>query len=73
MELIRLGGPAHGVVTKTVHKTLLGVMGVQGWVVGWLGGGGGPGDGWIGVVGGQGWLGRWWWGCRGRLVEVVGV
>ena len=27
---IRLGGPAHGIVTKTVHKTLPGVVGVQG-------------------------------------------
>ena len=39
---MRLGGPAHGIVTKTVHKTL-------------AGGGGGPG-GWVfiglqGVVG----------------------
>ena len=24
-NLIRLGGPAHGIVAKTVHKTLLGV------------------------------------------------
>ena len=34
MESIRLGGPAHGIVTKTVHKTLPGVMGqgVGGWV-----------------------------------------
>ena len=34
MESIRLGGPVHGIVTKTVHKTL-------------PGGGGGPG-GWVG-------------------------
>ena len=34
MKLIRLGGPAHGIVTKTVHKTL-------------PGGGGGPGGGWV--------------------------
>ena len=33
-NLIRLGGHAHGIVTKTVHKTL-------------PGGGGGPG-GWVG-------------------------
>ena len=36
MESVRLGGPAHGIVTKTVHKTL-------------PGGGGGPrvgGSGW---------------------------
>ena len=45
---IRLGGPAHGIVTKTVHKTL-------------PGGGGGPGGGWVGVVGVQGWMGRGWW------------
>ena len=29
---MRLGGPAHGIVTKTIHKTL-------------AGGGGGPGGG----------------------------
>ena len=48
-NLIRLGGPAHGIVTKTVHKTLSGV-------------GGNPGDGWElrvqGVVGAQG-VGGW--------------
>ena len=26
---IRLGGPVHGIVTKTVHKTLPGVVGGQ--------------------------------------------
>ena len=31
---MRLGGPAHGLVTKTVHKTL-------------PLGGGGPGGGWV--------------------------
>ena len=31
---MKLGGPAHGIMTKTVHKTL-------------LGGGGGPGGGWV--------------------------
>ena len=38
MESIRLGGPAQGIVTKTVHKTLPG---------GWWGprGGWGPGGG----------------------------
>ena len=43
MESTRLGGPAHGIVTKTVNKTL-------------PGGGGGPGGGWVGVqrVGGVG-------------------
>ena len=65
MELIRLGGPAHGIVTKTVHKTLPGGGGVQGWLGvvgvqgGWVGGGGGPGGGWVGqwwgqAVGGRG-------------------
>ena len=28
---IRLSGPAHGIVTKTVHKTLPGVVGLGGW------------------------------------------
>ena len=47
MESIRLGGPAHGIVTKAVHKTLPG----GGWVGGCLGvqgvgrGGGSPGVG----------------------------
>ena len=35
MDSIRLGGPTHGIVTKTVHKTL-------------PGGGWGPGSGWVG-------------------------
>ena len=45
---IRLGGPAHGIVTRTVHKTLPGVVGAQGWV----------GIGLQGVVGTQvmGWV-----------------
>ena len=38
-ESIRLGGPAHRIVTKTVHKTLPRGDGVQR-VGGWLGGGG---------------------------------
>ena len=34
-----LGGPAHGIVTKSVHKTLPGVVRVEGLgVVGWGGG-----------------------------------
>ena len=33
-NLMNLGGPARGIVTKTVHKTL-------------PGGGGGPGGGWV--------------------------
>ena len=59
MESIRLGGPAHGIVTKTVHKTLPG----GGWVCrGWVGGGGVQGwwgyrGGWVGVVGIQGVVG----------------
>ena len=43
---MRLGGPAHGIVTKTVHKTLPGGgggPGVGGYRV--TGGGGGPGGG----------------------------
>ena len=30
LHSIRPGGPAHGIVTKTVHKTLPGVVGAQG-------------------------------------------
>ena len=43
---MKLGGPAHGIVTKTVHKTLPGAGGVQG-VSGYrvAGDGGGPGGG----------------------------
>ena len=48
MESIRLGGPGHGIVTKTVHKTLPGGGGGPGG--GWVGGGGGPWGG--GVQGG---------------------
>ena len=48
---IRLSGPAHGIVTKTVHKTLPG--------------GGGGGRGWWGS-GGRGGGGRGqWWGSGG--------
>ena len=52
---MRLGGPAHGIVTKTVHKTL-------------PGGGGGPGGG-VGI-GLMGWWGsRGWdgWGGGGSV------
>ena len=49
MESIRLGGPAHGIVTKTVHKTLPGVVGSRG--------------GWVGES--RGWVGRKWWESRG--------
>ena len=38
---IRLSGPSHGIVTKTVHKTMPGVVGVGG-------GGGQGGRGWWG-------------------------
>ena len=58
-NLIRLGGPAHGIVTKTVHKTLS-----------WGGGGRGWGSrGWWG----QGVVGSWeWWGLGGGGgLEVV--
>ena len=33
-NLIRQGGPAHEIVTKTVHKTLRGGGGGMGWVGG---------------------------------------
>ena len=55
MESIRLGDPAHGIMTKTVHKTLPGVVGSGGGWVGWVGGGGGPRGEWVGVVGSRGW------------------
>ena len=54
MESIRLGGPAHGILTKTVHKTLPGVVGSRGWVGGWVGGAGGPGVGGKRVKGSRG-------------------
>ena len=47
---MRLGGPAHGIVTRTVHKTLPGVVGIQG-----VGG--------YRVTGGGGGLGVGGWGC----------
>ena len=60
MESIRLGGPAHGIVTKAVHKTL-------------PGGGEGPAGGWVGGFWGGGVVGVWgWWGSRGGWVGVVG-
>ena len=52
---IRLGGNAHGIVTKTVHKTLLGGdrgQGGRGGRVRGAGGGGGR-DGRVGGAGGQ--------------------
>ena len=60
MESIRLGGPAHGIVTKSVYKSLP-----------W--GGGGPGGGWLlGWVGGDRVQG-WWWSSRWVGRGVVGV
>ena len=47
---IRLGGPAHGIVTKTVHKTLPRGGAGQGGRGGRVGGGGVKG-----VVGSRGW------------------
>ena len=41
---MRLGGPAHGIVTTTVQKTLPGVVGIRRWM----------GIGLQGVVGVQG-------------------
>ena len=65
---VRLGGHTHGLVTKTVHKTVPGGSGGQGvgvgeaqWVgvVGWLGF---RGLG-VGVIGVGWWGSRWgWWG-----------
>ena len=52
---IRLSGPAHGTVTKTVHKTLPGGGGGQG----------GKGPGVVGVRGGGGQGDRGWWGSGG--------
>ena len=46
---IRLGGPAYGIVTKTVHITLPGGSGGRG-----LGVSGGWGSGWWGSRGGGG-------------------
>ena len=86
-NLIRLGGHAHEIVTKTVHKTLPGggrvvgmgmgvwgsrLVGSRGW---WSLGGGGV----KGVVGSRGsgvkgwWrFGGWWVGGRSRVVGVKG-
>ena len=54
---MRLSGPAHGIVTKTVHKTL-------------PGSGGSPGDGW--VYGYRGWWGSrgWDWLGLGGLFDM---
>ena len=37
-----------------------------------VGGGGGPGGGWVEVVGVQWWVGRGWWGSRGWVGRDVG-
>ena len=66
-NLIRLGGPAHGIVTKTVCKTLPGGgrgEGGIGWVAGGSRGGGGLGVVGVGVGGGLG---------GGGCIGVVGV
>ena len=75
MESIRLGGPAHGIVTKTVHKTLPGGGGGPGGKYGWWGSRWwvGRGGGWVGVVGVQGWVGTGWWGVTGGLGRSVWV
>ena len=72
MNSIRLGGPAHGIVTKTIHKTMsgggwgqgIGVVEVKG-----VGGGGGQGIGVVEVKGvgggggqGIGVVGSRWYG-----------
>ena len=81
---IRLGGPAHGIVTKTVYKTLPGEVGVKGegdgrvggWesrgrVVGSRGGDGGMKR--LGCIGNKGWGdgGQRGGGVKG-VVEVKG-
>ena len=49
---MRLGGSTHGIVTKTVHKTLKGGGGVQGWVgIGLQQVVGVKGVGWVGSCG----------------------
>ena len=55
---IRLGGPAHEKVTKTVTKSLSGVVGVKGW---WDGGS----QGVVGVSGGGG-----VWGLVGECYSI---
>ena len=54
-NLIRLGGPVHGIATKTVHKTLPGGGRGQRVGVGWWGSRGGGYQGMMGsrVGGGQ--------------------
>ena len=61
-DSIRLGGPAHGIVTKTVHKTLPG------------GGRSEGGMGWVGGWGLQGWWGSRGGGGQGVVGSgVVGI
>ena len=59
IESIRLGGPAHVIVTKTVHKTLQGGgEDLEGeWVEGL-----GSRNGWEWGGGDLGVGGCWWWG-----------
>ena len=52
----RLGVPAHGIVTKNVYKTLLGVVEIKGW---WVGDERGGVLGVQGLCGSRGWFG---WG-----------
>ena len=63
-NLIRLGGPAHEIVTNTSHKTLLGVVGVKG-VGRWVGV-----QGWWGARGWWGFRGWWFWCHNGFLFEL---
>ena len=53
--MIRPGGPAHGIVTKTVHKTLPGGGSGQGVEGGRVDGGGGQGGKGSRVGGGSEW------------------
>ena len=61
---IRLSGPARGIVTKAVHKTLPGGRGDGGQVGRGDGGQGGRGDGIQGGRGGGDPRGKGWWGSR---------
>ena len=61
-NLIRLHDLAHGIVTKTVHKTLSGSGGIKG-----VGGGGSQGVGGFRVGGGGGQGDGEWWRSRGRV------
>ena len=67
---IRLGGLAHGIVTKTVYKTLPGFGRGQGGIG--VGGWGSRVDGVKGVVGWVGGLQGWWESRGGRSLGVLG-